>query len=40
VVFVVGFTVGGGVYARLKDSDGSSTIESVKGFNILHCCSR
>ena len=34
-VFVVGFAVGGGVFARLKDSNGSSSIESVKGFNIL-----
>jgi RND superfamily putative drug exporter len=35
VVFVIGFAVGGGVFARLKDSNGSSSIESVKGFNIL-----
>jgi RND superfamily putative drug exporter len=35
VVFVVGFAVGGGVFARLKDSNGSSSIESVKGFNIV-----
>jgi putative drug exporter of the RND superfamily len=34
-VFVVGIVVGGGVFARLKDSNGSSSIESVKGFNIL-----
>src|SRR3954451_6195553 len=35
VVFVVGSAVGGGVFARLKESNGSSSIESVKGFNIL-----
>src|SRR3954469_13728132 len=34
-VFVVGIVVGGGVFARLKESNGSSSIESVKGFNIL-----
>jgi putative drug exporter of the RND superfamily len=34
-VFVVGIVVGGGVFARLKDSNGSSSIESVKGFNLL-----
>src|SRR3954471_20468737 len=35
VVFVVGIVVGGGVFARLKESNGSSSIESVKGFNLL-----
>src|SRR3954452_13317484 len=35
VVFVVGIVVGGGVFARLKDSNGSSSLESVKGFNII-----
>src|SRR3954453_9041202 len=35
VVFVVGFAFGSGVFARLKDSNGSASIESVKGFNIL-----
>src|SRR3954468_22278564 len=35
VVFVVGIVLGGGVFARLKESNGSSSIESVKGFNIL-----
>src|SRR3954468_6792512 len=35
VVFVVGFGVGSGVFGRLKDSNGSAAIESVKGFNIL-----
>jgi len=34
-VFVVGIVVGGGVFARLKESNGSSSIESAKGFNIL-----
>src|SRR4051794_31762284 len=34
-VFVVGIVVGGGVFARLKESNGSSSIESVKGFNTL-----
>src|SRR3954451_2488711 len=35
VVFVVGIVIGGGVFARLKESNGSSSIESVKGFNVL-----
>src|SRR3954451_23342929 len=34
-VFVVGIAVGGGVFARLKESNGASSIESVKGFNVL-----
>src|SRR3954447_63997 len=34
-VFVVGIVVGGGVFGRLKDSNGGSSTESVKGFNIL-----
>src|SRR3954452_8776327 len=34
-VFVVGIVVGGGVFARLKESNGSASIESVKGFNLL-----
>src|SRR3954453_5734838 len=34
-VFVVGIVVGGGVFARLKESNGSASIESVKGFNML-----
>src|SRR3954451_1599532 len=34
-VFVIGFGVGSGVFARLKDSNGSASIESVKGFDIL-----
>jgi RND superfamily putative drug exporter len=34
-VFVVGIVVGGGVFGRLKDSNGGSGTESVKGFNIV-----
>src|SRR5690242_13445065 len=34
-VLVVGFVIGGGVFGRLKDSNGGSGTESVKGFNIL-----
>src|SRR3954451_7615803 len=34
-VFVVGMVVGSGVFGRLKDSNGGSGTESVKGFNIL-----
>src|SRR3954447_8628608 len=34
-VFVVGIVVGGGVFGRLKDSNGGSSTESVKGFNIV-----
>src|ERR687886_539368 len=34
-VLVVGFVVGGGVFGGLKDSNGGSGTESVKGFNLL-----
>src|SRR3954465_3759466 len=33
-VFLVGIVVGGGVFGRLKDSNGGSSTGSVKGFNI------
>jgi RND superfamily putative drug exporter len=34
-VFVVGIVVGSSVFGRLKDSNGGSATESVKGFTIL-----
>jgi putative drug exporter of the RND superfamily len=35
VVLVVGIGVGGGVFGRLKESNGGAGTESVKGFNIV-----
>ena len=35
VLFVVGMTVGGTVFGHLKDSNGSSSAESVVGFEML-----
>src|SRR3954470_23956295 len=33
--FAVGIVVGGQVFGHLKDSNGSSTSESVRGFNLV-----
>src|SRR3954469_2532440 len=33
--FVVGIAVGGQVFGHLKDSNGSSSSESVRGFNLV-----
>src|SRR3954454_15553101 len=33
--FVVGIVVGGQVFGHLKDSNGSSSSESVRGFNLV-----
>ncbi|MDT4945934.1 MAG: putative drug exporter of the superfamily [Pseudonocardiales bacterium] len=35
VFFVVGIVVGGQVFGHLKDSNGSSSSESVRGFNLV-----
>src|SRR3954451_1976427 len=35
LLFVVGIVVGGQVFGHLKDSNGSSSAESVRGFNLL-----
>jgi putative drug exporter of the RND superfamily len=35
VLFVVGMTVGSGVFGQLRDSNGSSDAESVAGFELL-----
>jgi RND superfamily putative drug exporter len=39
VLFVVGIAVGAGVFARLKDSNGSSSAESVRGASLLSAAS-
>ena len=36
LLFVVGIVVGSQVFNRLKDSNGSSSTESVQGYNILN----
>jgi putative drug exporter of the RND superfamily len=36
LLFVVGIVVGSQVFSRLKDSNGSSSTESVQGYNILN----
>src|SRR3954447_9865292 len=35
LLFVAGIAVGSGVFARLKDSNGSSSAESVRGATLL-----
>ena len=35
ILFVVGIGIGGGVFGKLKDSNGGSSAESVQGFNIV-----